>query len=68
MATPSAPSVTCAPLGPQDVLLALLGHADDVIYVRDLDGRFVLTNPSFQALVGQTEQQLHGRTVEELYR
>lgn len=50
----------------QRMLNAVLDHTDVLIYAKDLDGRFVMTNPAVEAAT-QTPGGLIGRTDHELF-
>ena len=48
-------------------LQAILNNSPAAIYVKDLDGRFVLVNREFERLFGRTQAQLQGLTDEALH-
>ena len=47
-------------------LLGFIQHASTAIAFKDLEGRFVLINPRYAALLGRPEAEILGRTLEEL--
>ncbi|HMK62904.1 MAG TPA: PAS domain S-box protein [Acidimicrobiales bacterium] len=49
------------------LLQAILDHSDSVIYVRDLQGRYLLVNEAFLRTVGRTRSEVVGRRDEELW-
>ncbi|MBJ7339813.1 PAS domain S-box protein [Mycolicibacterium sp.] len=50
----------------QRMLDVILEHTDVLIYAKDLDGRFVLTNPALERIT-QVDGGLHGRTDHDLF-
>lgn len=59
-----------------NLLESLLDHLSPVIFVRDLQGRYILVNPAFERLfgfrredvIGKTDYKLFPREVAELFR
>jgi PAS domain S-box-containing protein len=49
------------------VLRTLIDHAQAIIWVKDLDGRFRLVNRRCAQALGHTEQELVGRSVRDLF-
>ena len=50
-----------------DILLAVIDATPDAIFVKDLDGRYVLANRAAARFVGRTPDQVIGRHDFELY-
>jgi PAS domain S-box-containing protein len=48
-------------------LQAVLDNAPSVIYLKNLDGKFILVNQAFAALLDVPKEQIIGRTGHELY-
>lgn len=46
----------------QQLLEAVFEHSPSAILVKDLEGRFVLTNRRLQRIVGMSEEELRGKT------
>ncbi|MFI7589327.1 ATP-binding protein [Spongisporangium articulatum] len=55
-----------ARMGPEQ-LLALLDHTSAVVYVRDLEGRYVLVNREYERLFGVRREELLGLTDHDLF-
>jgi hemerythrin-like metal-binding protein/PAS domain S-box-containing protein len=47
-------------------LLGFIHHASTAIAFKDLEGRFVLINPRYEALLGRTQAEILGRTLDQL--
>jgi|GEM_PF-1004609 hemerythrin-like metal-binding protein/PAS domain S-box-containing protein len=47
-------------------LLGFIRHASTAIAFKDLEGRFVLINPRYEALLGRPEAEILGRTLDQL--
>ena len=50
-----------------DILLAVIDATPDAIFVKDLEGRYVLVNQAAARFVGRTPEQVIGRRDFELY-
>lgn len=50
-----------------DILLAVIDATPDAIFVKDLDGRYVLVNQAAARFVGRTPAQVIGKQDFELY-
>ena len=50
-----------------DILQAVIEATPDEIFVKDLDGRYVLVNESFARFIGKTAAEVVGRNDFELY-
>src|SRR5215211_7306518 len=50
-----------------DILLAVIDATPDAIFVKDLEGRYVLANRAAARFVGRTPDQVIGRLDFELY-
>src|SRR6185436_1103867 len=50
-----------------DILLAVIDATPDAIFVKDLEGKYVLVNQSAARFVGRTPEQVIGRNDFELY-
>jgi len=50
-----------------DILQAVIEATPDEIFVKDLDGRYVLVNESFARFIGKTAAEIVGRNDFELY-
>src|SRR5215212_1567435 len=50
-----------------DILLAVIDATPDAIFVKDLDGRYVLVNQAAARFVGRTPAQVVGKRDFELY-
>ena len=50
-----------------DILQAVIEATPDEIFVKDLDGRYVLVNESFARFIGKTSADIVGRNDFELY-
>ena len=50
-----------------DILLAVIDATPDAIFVKDLDGKYVLVNQAAAKFVGRTPAQVIGRHDFELY-
>jgi PAS domain S-box-containing protein len=48
-------------------LQQILNNSSKVIYVRDLDGRFLLINKAFERLFGITQKELKGKRMEAVF-
>jgi two-component system, cell cycle sensor histidine kinase and response regulator CckA len=59
-ATPAAPGLCPA------VLDAIVRHSSDLIYVKDLDSRYLLVNDRFCVAIGLTRDQVVGRTAADV--
>jgi PAS domain S-box-containing protein len=52
----------------RNLLRSLIDHLPDYVYVKDLHGRYVLTNPAFRRFLGaETPQQVHGKTAADFF-
>src|SRR3954467_8636045 len=50
-----------------DILQAVIEATPDVIFVKDLDGRYVLVNEAFARFIGKSQAEIVGRNDYELY-
>ena len=50
-----------------DILLAVIDATPDAIFVKDLEGKYVLVNQAAASFVGRTPEQVVGRRDFELY-
>ena len=50
-----------------DILLAVIDATPDAIFVKDLEGKYVLVNQAAASFVGRTPEQVIGRRDFELY-
>ena len=51
----------------QRLIQAIFDNSSAVIYVKDLNGRFVLVNRKFEEVVGLPSQDIHGKTSFDLF-
>ena len=51
----------------QQMLQAVIANSPSVIYVKDLDGRYLLANSRLQSALARTEDQIIGCTDEEMH-
>jgi PAS domain S-box-containing protein len=51
----------------QAMLRAVMDNSQSLIYVKDLDGRYLLANALLQSAFGRTEQQIAGLTDDDLH-
>ena len=49
------------------ILHAVTEESDDAVYVKDLDGRYVMVNPMFARMVGRRREEIVGLVDEELF-
>ena len=49
------------------LLQTMLDHTDVVVYVKQLDGRYMLVNKCFEQLAGQASEQIVGSTDEDIF-
>ena len=50
-----------------DILLAVIDATPDAIFVKDLDGRYILVNQAAARFVGRTQSEVVGKRDHELY-
>ncbi|MBF0620460.1 MAG: PocR ligand-binding domain-containing protein [Magnetococcales bacterium] len=48
-------------------LKAIIDNTPAVVFLKDLEGRFMLVNPRWESMVGFTEQEVIGKTVFEIF-
>lgn len=51
----------------QQLVQAIFDNSPAVIHVKDLEGRFILINRSFEQVVGLTSQEIKGKTALDLF-
>ena len=51
----------------QDLLKGVIDGTPDVVYVKDLDGRYLLMNRAGEKYLGRAQEEIVGHTDEELY-
>jgi PAS domain S-box-containing protein len=51
----------------EDRLKIVLDSAPFVVYLKDLDGRYLLVNQRYQEILGQSQEQLIGQKVHDVY-
>lgn len=51
----------------QELLQAVINGAEEIIYVKDRDGRFILVNPAMQNLSGRPAREVLGKHSGQLY-
>jgi PAS domain S-box-containing protein len=51
----------------QSMLQGIVDHANSIIHVKDIDGKFVLVNQQVASFIGATEAEILGRTEHEFY-
>src|SRR5438128_3816616 len=49
-----------------DILQAVVEGTTDAIFVKDIDGRFIMINPAGAAAIGRTVDEVIGKTTEEV--
>src|SRR6185503_15647994 len=50
-----------------DILQAVIAATPDAIFVKDLDGRYILVNDAFARFIGKSTAEIVGRNDFELY-
>ena len=53
--------------GIERILRAVLAGAQEIVFVKDVDGRYILVNPAFARFVGRPITQIIGKTDSELF-
>jgi rsbT co-antagonist protein RsbR len=51
----------------EKLLQAIMDHSATVIFLKDCEGRYLLVNPCYEALVHITDEQIRGKTDHDLF-
>lgn len=51
----------------QTLLQELIGNSTSVIYIKDIDGRYILANQQYEKLIGLSSEEMKGKTDYDLF-